>query len=235
MSEAEIEWVTPAEASEIARLGGLAGERDGRVRILQRARSGLIRARVRDVVKRTLRKLEPSPAPAPGPNGVVPLGTPLPIWEWPVETERRSNEPLETDDWEAPGLSDPADQWWQTGDLELSASNGSREGVSMFGIEFCKADLEGLRSLRRAPAAPTPPSPVAPAAATPAARPLAKEALRAWLSQHYAVASGPLDWKRDVWPAAKAAFPSNSVTRAAVEEQLRELGHIATPGRPLAQ
>lgn len=196
----DIEWIAPADAERLLWAPGHLLSLTSRERIIQRAREGFVRAHVRDVVKRKLAQSKTDAKPEFDERGVQKLGAPLPIWEWPIEKERRSDVPLEEDDWLAPGLSDVTHPWWETGDLELHATNGSREGVSMFGIEFCKADIERMAPRPQvAPEVPMPAGPQATAATSQPAisRPIAKDALRQWLSRFYDQAQGPVDWKRD--------------------------------------
>ena len=115
------------------------------MRIIRRAREGLVKARVRDAVVRTLVPEKIVESPKLNADGVVPLGQPLPVWEWPIQKERRSDHELEEEEWDLPGLRDPDHSWWATGDLEISSTTGTREGASLFGIEFDKSDILRMR------------------------------------------------------------------------------------------
>lgn len=215
-----IEWIAPADAEQLLGSLGQISSPELRERILQRAREGLIRARVRDVVKRTLAKAAESEKPEPDERGVYPIGNPLLLWEWPIEKERRSDVALKEDDWLAVGLSDAANPWWQTGDLELNAASGTREGLSMFGIEFCKADIERMRPARatatlpaKAPSVSTSTTSSSAAIDLPKRLRVSAGSWDRWVEQYKRDHPTLPNVDRTIYPAAKVEF-GNAVTQA---------------------
>lgn len=227
-----IEWITLGEAVQMIQPSPLVPATEVRMRIIRRAREGLVKARVRDAVVRTLVPEKVDESPKPNADGVVPLGQPLPVWEWPIQKERRSDHELEEEEWDLPGLCDPNHSWWETGDLEIFSTSGTREGASLFGIEFFGGDILRMRPTSPAFSPPlksssicAPCAPVSP----PRAFAVSEEAVRRSAEDYLSTAPRPLPAQKVMWKAIQEMTPGRP-SRAKILPILQELSGPLSSG-----